>query len=243
MELIDRGAEPGLDVIRADARKAFQVMVSGGVAVLPLSVSYAIFAHTASGVERIYALKQRPQTKPNGVIGNRDIFREVFDVTQRDHDLVNCITRDHDLPLSVIAPFNLHHDWLRTVEFGALRRSTKAMTMDLLLHAGPLHDELARMSLECAKPLMGSSANLSSSGSKFRLEDVQEPLRQGCDLVLGYGTSPYINAHQMGSTIIELPTWKVLRWGGCFEAQAKLVQKHFGVELPPRPDSGPWTLV
>ena len=53
------------------------------MAVLPLSVSYAIFAHTASGVERIYALKQRPQTKPNGVIGNRDIFREVFDVMRR----------------------------------------------------------------------------------------------------------------------------------------------------------------
>ena len=74
--LIDRGAEPSQDVQRLDARKAFQVMVGGGVAVLPLSVSYAIFAHTASGVERIYALKQRPQTKPNGVIGNRDIFRE-----------------------------------------------------------------------------------------------------------------------------------------------------------------------
>lgn len=243
MELIDRGSEPPVAQQLLDARKAFQVMVSGGVAVLPLSVSYAIFAHSASGVERIYALKQRPQTKPNGVIGNRDIFREVFEVTQRDHDLVDCITRDHNLPLSVIAPFNPHHDWLRTVEFGALRRSTKAGTMDLLINAGPLHNELARMSLECAKPLMGSSANLSSSGSKFRLEDVQEPLRQGCDFVLGYGTSPYTNTHQMGSTIIELPTWKVMRWGGCFEEQAHLVHKHFGVDLPPRPASGPWTLV
>lgn len=243
MELIDRGSEPAPEVQRQDARRAFQVMVSGGVAVLPLSVSYAIFAHTASGVERIYALKQRPQTKPNGVIGNWDIFQEVFEVTQRDRDLVDCITRDHDLPLSVIAPYNAQHDWLRTVEFGALRRSTKAGTMDLLINAGPLHNELARMSLECAKPLMGSSANLSSSGSKFRLEDVQEPLRQGCDFVLGYGTSPHANVHQMGSTIIELPTWRVLRWGGCFEAQARLVHRHFGVELPPRPDSGPWTLV
>jgi hypothetical protein len=48
---------------------------------------------------------------------------------------------------------------------------------------------------------------------------------------------------QMGSTIIELPGWKILRWGGCFEEQARLVLKHFGVSLEPRPDSGPWTLV
>ena len=27
------------------------------------------------------------------------------------------------------------------------------------------------------------------------------------------------------------------------EEQARLVHKHFGVELPPRPSSGPWTLV
>jgi tRNA A37 threonylcarbamoyladenosine synthetase subunit TsaC/SUA5/YrdC len=243
MELIDRGAEPAMEVQLQDARHAFQVMVSGGVAVLPLSVSYAIFAHTALGVERIYQLKQRPQTKPNGVIGNWDIFTGVFEVTQRDRDLVDCITRDHNLPLSVIAPFNPNHDWLRTVEYGALRRSTKGPTMDLLMNAGPLHNELARMSLEGAKPLMGSSANLSSSGSKFRLEDVQDPLKQGCDLVLGYGTSPYVNDMQMGSTIIELPSWKVMRWGGCFEAQARLVEKHFGVSLPSRPKSGPWTLV
>jgi hypothetical protein len=47
----------------------------------------------------------------------------------------------------------------------------------------------------------------------------------------------------MGSTIIELPTWRVLRWGGLFEQQAVLVKKHFGVELTPRPSSGSWTLV
>jgi tRNA A37 threonylcarbamoyladenosine synthetase subunit TsaC/SUA5/YrdC len=243
MELINRGAEPDLATVRLDARKAFQIMISGGVAVLPLSVSYAIFANTAHGVERIYKLKNRPQTKPNGVIGNWDIFSDVFQTESRDRDLVRCLTLDNDLPLSVVAPFNPHHDWLRTVEFGALRRSTKALTMDLLMHAGPLHDELARMSLESAKPLMGSSANLSGSGSKFRLEDVQESLRQGCDLVLDYGTSRYINAMQMGSTIIELPGWKILRWGGCFEEQARLVLKHFGVSLEPRPNSGPWTLV
>lgn len=243
MELIDRGHEPHLDVQRDDARRAFRVMTSGGVAVLPLNVSYAIFAHSASGVERIYRLKKRPQTKPNGVIGNWDIFCEVMQTSQRDQDLVRCITIDHDLPLSVIAPFDAGHDWLRTVEYGALRRSTKGNTMDLLMNAGALHNELARMSLESACPLMGSSANLSLTGSKFRLEDVQDSLKEGCDLVLGYGTSRYANVHDIGSTIIELPGWRVLRWGGCFEAQAALVKKYFGVELPPRPSQGPLSLV
>ncbi len=243
MELISRGHEPGVEVIRADARNAFRIMKAGGVAILPLSVSYAIFAHTARGVERIFELKQRAQTKPNGVIGNWDIFCEVLDTNARDKDLVRCIIQDHNLPLSVIAPFKPEHDWLRTVEFGGLRRATKGNTMDLLLNAGALHNELARMSWESASPLMGSSANVSLTGSKFRLEDVQDSLKNGCDMVLDYGTSQYENEHGIGSTIIELPGWKVLRWGGCFEQQAAIVYKHFGVALPARPASGTMSVV
>lgn len=243
MELISRSAEPADNILTADARKAFRLMRAGGVAVLPLSVSYAIFAHTARGVERIYELKQRAQTKPNGVIGNWDIFSEVMEVTPRDRDLVRCITLDHDLPLSVIAPFRTDHDWLRTVEYGGLRRSTKGHTMDLLMNAGPLHNALARMSWDSATPLMGSSANVSLTGSKFTLDDVQDSLKNGCDLVLDYGRSRYANDHAIGSTIIELPSWRVLRWGGCFEQQAAIVLKEFGISLPPRPTDGRLSLV
>ena len=243
MELISRGDEPCVEVIQADARNAFRIMKAGGVAVLPLSVSYAIFAHTARGVERIFELKQRAQTKPNGVIGNWDIFSEVLETNARDKELVRCIIQDYNLPLSVIAPFKPEHDWLRTVEFGGLRRATKDNTMDLLLNAGTLHNELARMSWESASPLMGSSANVSLTGSKFRLADVQDSLKNGCDIVLDYGTSRYENEHGIGSTIIELPSWKVLRWGGCFEQQADIIHKHFGVELPSRPACGRMSVV
>ncbi len=206
-------------------------------------MSYAIFAHTALAVERIYALKQRAQTKPNGVIGNWDIFSEVMETAPRDKDLVRCIVQDYNLPLSVIAPFRSDHDWLRTVEFGGLRRSTKNSTMDLLLNAGHLHNALANMSWECASPLMGSSANVSLTGSKFTLADVQDSLKSGCDIVLDYGTSQYANDFAIGSTILELPSWKVLRWGGCFEQQATIIHKHFGVELPARPRDGRFSLV
>jgi tRNA A37 threonylcarbamoyladenosine synthetase subunit TsaC/SUA5/YrdC len=243
MQAILRDQEPSGQALHEDALQCFRIMKAGGVAVLPLSVSYAIFAHTASGVERIFALKQRPQSKPNGVIGNLDIFREVLQATPRDCDLVNCIVRDHDLPLSVIAPFHTGHDWLRTVEYGALRRATKGNTMDLLLNAGPLHNALARMSWESASPLMGSSANVSLTGSKFKLSDVQDSLKQGCDIVLDYGTSRYANPYSIGSTIIELPSWKVLRWGGCFDTQSELVRKHFKIDLPPRPMDGRLSLV
>lgn len=238
MELIDRQAEPAPDHVADDAAKAFYVLRGGGVVILPLDVSYAIFGHTARAVERIYALKQRPATKPNGVIGNRSIFESVLVTTARDRELVECLTVEHDLPLSVVAPFHRDHDWLQTAEFGAVRRSTKGDTMDLLMNAGRLHNELARRSWESATPLFGSSANVSLSGSKFEFEDVEARLKAGVDLALGYGRSKYANPWLVGSTIIELPTWRVLRFGGLWERQQEIVKRRLGVELPSRPTEG-----
>jgi tRNA A37 threonylcarbamoyladenosine synthetase subunit TsaC/SUA5/YrdC len=243
MQLIDRGAEPSSDIIRDDAHKAFRIIKAGGVAVLPFDVSYAIFGHSARAVERIYELKNRPSTKPNGVVGNWDIFQEVIVSSQRDRTLVSCITRDYDLPLSIVAPFRRDSEWLQTAEFGAVRRSTKGDTMDLLMNAGAIHNEMARLSWESCTPLFGSSANRSLSGSKFELEDVESELKAGCDIVIGYGRSKYANPYLIGSTIIELPTWKVLRFGGCYERQVEIVRKHFDVELPPRPTQGSMSLV
>ena len=45
MELIDRGSEPDVATQQADARKAFDVMAAGGVAILPLSVTVAELAN------------------------------------------------------------------------------------------------------------------------------------------------------------------------------------------------------
>jgi tRNA A37 threonylcarbamoyladenosine synthetase subunit TsaC/SUA5/YrdC len=238
MAIIDRQSPPSADVVRADAQQAFRIMRSGGVTILPLDVSYAIFGHTARAVERVYALKKRPATKPNGVLGNWDIFTEVMETSQRDRDLVKCITQDHDLPLSVVAPFRADHDWLQTTEFGAIRRSTKQGTMDLLINAGAIQAELTRLSLDACTPLFGSSANISLSGSKFQLDDVEDELKQGVDLALGYGRSRYENRWLIGSTIIELGSWRVLRYGGLYEQQARIIEKTFGVALPPRPDEG-----
>ena len=66
---------------------------------------------------------------------------------------------------------------------------------------------------------------------------------KGCDIVIGYGRSKYANPWLIGSTIIELPSWKILRFGGCYEQQVEIVRKHFGVELPPRPTEGKMSLV
>lgn len=102
-----------------------------------------------------------------------------------------------------------------------------------------LHNALARMSWESASPLMGSSANVSLTGSKFRLEDVQDSLKNGCDIVLDYGTSPYENKHGIGSTIIELPGWKVLRWPAVSSSRLPSSTSTLALSCLRAPQAGP----
>jgi len=243
MQLIDRGREPTPEELVTDARRVFGLLRSGGVGIVPFDVSYAIFAHTARAVERIYEIKNRSSAKPNGVIGNWEMFNELIEASQGDRDLVACVIRDHGLPLSIVGPYRRDHDFLRTTEFGALRRSTKGPTMDLLLNAGRLHGELARLSLDAATPLMGSSANRSLTGNKFELGDIEPEVLAQVDIGVDYGRCRYANEHFIGSTIIEMETRRVLRFGCCYEEIQQILLKNFRLELPDRPKSGSMSLV
>jgi tRNA A37 threonylcarbamoyladenosine synthetase subunit TsaC/SUA5/YrdC len=243
MKHIGNGHVPQGDALRVEAREIFGIMRAGGVAIMPFDVSYAIFAHTARAVERIYEIKNRSSSKPNGVIGNWDIFSELVETTQADKDIVSCVIRDNNLPLSIVAPYRPDHDFLRTTEFGALRRSTKGPTMDLLLNAGELHAELARMSLDAGVPLMGSSANRSLTGNKFALHDIEPEVLQQVDINVDHGVCKYANEWLVGSTILEMGTRRVLRYGCCYEQIQALLKREFDLALPDRPTSGSMSLV
>jgi len=243
MQLINPGKEPAPQTVRDDARRVFNLARAGGVCIIPFDVSYAIFGHTARAVERIYEIKQRSNAKPNGVLGNWDTFSEVIECEPLDRDIVKCITIDHDMPLSIVGTYRPDHDFLRTVEFGALRRSTKGPTMDLLMNAGPLHRELARLSFESGSPMMGSSANRSLQGNKFELNDIEPEVLGQVDIAVDYGRCRYANPHFVGSTIIEMGTRRILRFGCLYEEIQAILNKQFGLDLPDRPTEGSMSLV
>ena len=243
MKLLGNGHVPTGAELQAQAREIFRLMQAGGVGIVPFDVSYAIFGHTARAVERIYEIKNRSNAKPNGVLGTWDTFSELIEADALDRDLVKCIILDHNLPLSIVGPYRADHDFLRTVEFGALRRSTKGNTMDLLLNAGDLHNALSRIAFEAGVPLMGSSANRSLTGNKFRLQDIEQEVLAQVDINVDHGQCKYANPWLVGSTIIEMGTRRVLRFGCCYEEIQTILKREFKLELPDRPSSGPMSLV
>lgn len=221
---------------KADAQRIYDSMQAGGVAVVPLDVAYAVFGTTAAAIQTIYKAKGRSFSKPNGTLANMEIFREVHDVDTRAREVVEAITDDYDLPLSIVGKHREGNKFTAVLDEFCFERSTKDGTMDLLMNAGPLHRELTALSWETCKPIMGSSANVSLGGSKFRLADVEAPVRDAAAIQVDYGLCRYNNPMAISSTIIDLDNYEIHRFGVCYEQIRDILKRHFAKELPPMPD-------
>src|SRR5206468_4046016 len=106
-----------------------------------------------------------------------------------------------DLPFGVIGTFRADHQLLVKLGGDALKASTAGGTIGNLLNAGPFHKELTRLSREEVVPLFGSSANLSGTGTKFAVEDIQPELLAIADIKIDYGLCRYHTYRRAGTLI------------------------------------------
>tara|TARA_B100000686_G_C16778404_1_gene970135 strand:+ start:1797 stop:2504 length:708 start_codon:yes stop_codon:yes gene_type:complete len=214
-----------------DAENVLNILNDGGVGVIPLDVAYAIIGNSEQAIRAIFKAKNRSFEKPSGMFSNWDLFNEIQIVGQKERDIVKCVTIDNNLPMSSVAPFHHDHPFFSKVDPFVLQNSSKAGTLDMLMNAGVLHNEMITQSLEKGVPVFGSSANTSLQGSKYRLEDIEEPVLEAADIKIDYGTSKYENDYGYSSTIIDLTDFKTIRIGVCYDLICALLLEHFDIDL------------
>jgi tRNA A37 threonylcarbamoyladenosine synthetase subunit TsaC/SUA5/YrdC len=217
--------------IKEDAARVFDVIRGGGVAIFPVSVGYAIVGHDDEAIERMYKAKERSFDKPCGNFGDWELFNAIVDVSDQAREIVRVITQDHDLPFSIVGPFLPDNPVAKSLPPFAFKNSTKLGTMDLLMNAGPLHDEIARLARENNYAVVGSSANLSLTGSKFVFEDIEAQVRDVADITIDYGLVPYHNEQGLGSTIIDLASYETIRVGCVYDQICQIIQDGFDIDL------------
>ena len=222
------------DVV-GDARRAMDVLKAGGIAILPMDVGYSLIGGSNDSLEKIFETKKRVPSKLNAMVADNEIHRDVHLLDQRGFDIVQAITEDYNLPIGAIAPVRLDHPLLKSFDSRALERSSKDGTIVMLLNAGPFHAEICRLSRDEVHPLFGSSANVSMTGTKFRVEDMEPEIRDIADIIIDHGLCKY-HLYKASSTLLNVQTLEVVRHGSCFELIADILKRHFGVDLPPPPD-------
>ncbi len=214
-----------------DAQRAMDVVLSGGIAIIPTTVGYVIVAATTEAINQTIAAKQRGPSKLNAMIGCASMHAAVHVLEDQNRRIVRTITQDYDLPMGTVAPADLDHPMLRNVDPAVLERTTLDGTVAMLLNAGPLMDKMAQLSFEACTPVIGSSANLSLKGTKFCVEDIEQEVIDAADLVIDYGLMRWAN-YKKSSTMINVQDFSVVRYGSCFDLISDILQRHFDITLP-----------
>ena len=226
---LGRNAMPDYD---ADAERVFDCLQAGGIAIVHMDVAYAIMSGTEEALRRVYAAKQRSVGRPSGVVANHRTHSEIQIVDEGARRVIDAVTKTHDLPLSVIAPFREEHSLMRKITPFLMGMSTKAGTVNFLLNASPLRDRIAELSLEANFPLMASSANRSQQGTKYRAEDIEPEVRAVADVIIDYGPSKYLQeGYAYSSTQIDFRDMTLVREGVCFADIESILRNEFDITL------------
>lgn len=222
---------------RGDAARVMEVLLQGGIGIIPTTVGYVILAATTDAINRIIDVKQRGPSKLNAMIGNKSLHAALHVLDGRSRAAVRTITESYDLPLGTVAPADLDHPMLRDLDPGVRERTTLDGTIAMLLNAGPLLDHMAQLCFEAGRPVIGSSANLSLKGTKFRATDIEPEIRAAADIVIDYGLMRWAR-YASSSTMINVHDWTVVRHGSCFDLIDDVLRRHFDIALAPPPDEG-----
>ncbi len=220
--------------IAGDARRAFEIIRGGGIAIWPNDVGYGMVGSAPAALRRIFETKRRGSHKRHAMLCSLETQRELHALDTRSQEIVEAITQDFNLPLGAIAPFRPDHPLLAKVDPDLLAASTANGTIGMLLNAGPIYTELCRLAREAVLPIFGSSANLSGRGPKFRVDDIEPEIRAVADVIIDYGLRKY-HTYQRSATIIRFPAVEVVRIGSCYELIADVLKRQFGIELPADP--------
>ncbi|GAB2480424.1 L-threonylcarbamoyladenylate synthase [Nocardiopsis aegyptia] len=220
--------------IKGDAQRIYETVVAGGAVIMPGDVGYAATATSSEALLRLFRAKRRAPHKRHAMGGNYALHREVHQLDQQEQDIIDAVVVDAGLPLTIAARYDASHPVVAAIEPETLAASTVGDTLAMLVNGGALHDEVVSIAHRHSVPLLGSSANLTGTGTKFRVEDIQQPIIDAVDLVVDYGLRKY---HHYGrsSTIIDFSTMEVVRVGTCYELISDIFQRQFGIGLPSDP--------
>jgi len=217
--------------LKSDIARLFEALAAGGIGIVPLDVAYAVIATMPSGIRRIFEAERRSYEKPSCMFGNWRMSRDIHVMDDRRHAMVRELIEQEQIPFSVVAPFRAGHPLFAAVDPFVMRNSSKGGTLDMLLNAGQFHDAIAESSLARGTAVFGSSANLSLTGSKYRYDDIDQPIRDAAAIHFDYGQSKYAHKDGLSSTIIDFTNFSVIRVGHCFERLKSAFTTRFGVTL------------
>lgn len=176
--------------ILEEINRAAHVIEEGGIILYPTDTIWGIGcdATNEKAIKRIYELKRRPESKSliALVSSQNQLLRHVKDIPSLAFDLMDCATR----------PMTIVYDCVKGV-------SPVALAEDGSMGVRVVNDEFCRTLIDkIKKPLISTSANVSSHPSPSCYEDIEDDIKNGVDYIVDYRKRE--RTSDVSSTIIKL---------------------------------------
>ena len=227
--------------VKRDALEAFHVLKSGGVVIVPTDVGYGMVSSSAEGIERAFAAKKRKPGHTLGIIGSYKQHTELHvlgntpEESARLFEMTRVVTLEMGGLVAFTAKYRRDHPRLQQLSSETLQRTTKGDTMGIAIPDGRFLTELGRLNDEDGQLMVGSSANLTGQGQKFRVEDIEPEVLQAADLIVDYGLQKW-HLYGRAGTILDLTQMKVTRIGAGYEVFRERMRRWFQIDLPEDPE-------
>ena len=198
--------------IEGDARRIYEVLREGGLALASTETGYGLIAMGGDAVRRIYDLKGRPAEKPCVTVGALPILDDVavgIDRATRSW-LEAAFER---WPLAVVASINPSSRLIASFEPFVAAQCTKGGTIATFHGVGALIARVAELAFDDGRLVVGSSANRTGTGNNYALVDVPASIRSAVDLEIDDGGARPATDGKLASTILDLKSGTFLRKG------------------------------
>ncbi|HWB73706.1 MAG TPA: Sua5/YciO/YrdC/YwlC family protein, partial [Nannocystaceae bacterium] len=213
------GLVRSVNISSFEVMHAHQVLRNGGLVLLPTDVGFGLVASSDAAIERIYALKGRPASKPCVTVANAAILDDVAELPgEAERSWLDRVARR--APIAVINHVRAGSRLLANVSSYVLGQITTSGTIATFINAGALVDALAVLARLDGQLVVGSSANVAFTGNNYDLDEVPASIRDEVDLVIRGPRARYADPRRIATTILDMTRGTFVREGIEFGAIA-----------------------
>lgn len=155
----------GAPDVQADAQRVHNVLKAGGIAIMPSSMGYTIATSSSSALEKIFVTKKRGAHKRHAMGGTYELHKKLHTLTPEMEEIVRWLVKEFDLPLGCIGKYNPENPLIKSLDPLTLDAATEDGTLAMLINAGSHHEEVIRLCTADNIAVLGSSANISTTGN------------------------------------------------------------------------------
>ena len=217
--------------VKRDALRVFETLKEGGIAICPTEVGYGLLASSSDAIAKAFSAKKRHPGHTQGVIGCYDLHRDLHILPEERFEMTRVLTNDLDMSIGIVAPYRADHPIWDQVTGDTQTNVTKAGRLAMHVGGGSFLKELTRLSYESGRLMVGSSANLTGSGQKFRVEDIEDEIKDVASIIVDYGLQRY-HIYGRPSINMDFENMQILRMGSCYELFRERIKRFWGIALP-----------